>query len=170
MINLIKGDITALAVDAIVNAANSSLMGGGGVDGAIHRAAGPVIQEECRLYVQQYGKLPAGKAMITSAGNLAARFVIHTVGPVWQSGLKGEDQLLASCYINSLHIAIEKQLRSLAFPNISTGVYGYPKDEAAEVAIATVQNFLSSYEIAPEVSFVCYDEENYNLYRRFLKI
>lgn len=168
MIKLVKGDITKMEVDAIVNAANSGLMGGGGVDGAIHRAGGSAILEECRTYVKQQGKLPTGKAMLTTAGEMPARYVIHTVGPVWKNGMKGEDQLLAECYINSLHIAMEKELGSIAFPNISTGVYGYPKDEAAEVAIATVQNFLSSYDEVPEVIFVCFDDENFNLYQRVL--
>ena len=168
MIHLQQGDITLFEGDAIVNAANSSLQGGGGVDGAIHRAGGSVILEECTAWVRKNGVLPTGKAMITSAGNLRCNWVIHTVGPVWNNGLKDEDLLLSSCYINSLHICREKKIRSVAFPNISTGAYRFPKPDAAEVAVASVQNFLSSGEDDIEVTFVCFDDHNYRLYQKLL--
>ncbi len=168
MIELIKGDITKLEVDAIVNAANSSLLGGGGVDGAIHRAGGNQILDECKKWKMTNGNLKTGHAMLTSGGNLPASYVIHTVGPVWQGGLKNEDVLLANCYINSLHIAHEKGLTSIAFPNISTGVYKFPKRDAAEVAIATVQNFLGSYKEDLTVYFVCFDDENHQIYQQLL--
>ena len=157
-----------MTTEAIVNAANSSLMGGGGVDGAIHRAGGPDILEECKEYVRSNGRLSTGKAIITSAGKLAASFVIHTVGPVWKGGINREDELLANCYINSLHLAREKGLKSISFPNISTGVYGFPKKDAAEVAIETVHNFISSMEDPLKVYFVCFDEENYEIYKKLL--
>jgi O-acetyl-ADP-ribose deacetylase (regulator of RNase III) len=168
MIELIRGDITTLKVDAIVNAANSSLLGGGGVDGAIHRRGGSAILEECKMWKMTNGNLKTGQAMITSGGQLPARYVIHTVGPVWQQGLKNEDVLLADCYINALHIAHEKKLTSIAFPNISTGVYRFPKHDAAEVAVATVQNFLGSYPDPLQVTFVCFDEENFEIYKHLL--
>ena len=164
-IELLKGDITKLKVDAIVNAANSSLMGGGGVDGAIHRAGGPAILEECRMIVAKQGGCKTGEAVITTAGNLPAKFVIHTVGPVWNGGKKNEQELLAACYQNSLKLAIEHKLSSIAFPNISTGIYGYPKKEAAEIAINTVSAFLKQNNFSGIVYFVCFDEENYQLYR-----
>ena len=168
MIKVTKGDITGLSVDAIVNAANSSLMGGGGVDGAIHRAAGPVILEECKAWVNENGKLPTGKAILTSGGNMPIKGIIHTVGPVWQGGTENEDQLLAECYINALHIAFKKGFTSIAFPNISTGVYGFPKRDAADVAICTVQNFLGSREEKMKVTFVCFDKENLDIYQSIL--
>lgn len=132
-IELVRGDITTVNADAIVNAANSQLMGGGGVDGAIHRAGGSTILEECRRYVSLCGPLSIGKAMITSGGSLPAAFVIHTVGPVWQGGTKREVALLADAYRNSLELAVEKKLKTIAFPNISTGVYAFPKERAAKV-------------------------------------
>jgi len=167
-IELLKGDITKLNVDAIVNAANSSLMGGGGVDGAIHRAGGPAIVEECRMIVAKQGSCETGKAVITTAGHLPAKFVIHTVGPVWNGGKKNERELLAACYQNSLKLASEHLLSSIAFPNISTGIYGYPKKEAAEVAITTVSIFLKQDDFISKVYFVCFDEENYRLYRSLI--
>ena len=151
-------------VDAIVNAANSGLKGGGGVDGAIHRAGGPAIMEECR----KIGGCPTGEAVITTAGNLPARFVIHTVGPVWDGGNKNEEKLLANAYNNSLNLAMENGLKSIAFPNISTGVYGFPKDMASSIAIETTQNFLNSQKSTIKVTFVCFDDENYNLYKKVL--
>ena len=163
-IELIKGDITKIKVDAIVNAANSSLMGGGGVDGAIHRAGGPVILEECRKIIANQGSCKTGEAVITAAGNLPAKFVIHTVGPVWNNGKKDETALLAACYQNSLNLAIKHNLSSIAFPNISTGIYGYPKEEAAKIAINTVREFLDQNDLITKVYFVCFDEENYQLY------
>ena len=163
-IKVIKGDITKMHVDAIVNAANSGLKGGGGVDGAIHRAGGPAIMEECR----KIGGCPTGEAVITAAGNLPAKFVIHTVGPVWGGGNKNEEKLLANAYDNSLNLAMENGLKSIAFPNISTGVYGFPKDLASSIAIETTRNFLNSQKSAIEVTFVCFDDENYNLYKKVL--
>lgn len=168
MIKLVKGDITQMSVDAIVNAANSSLMGGGGVDGAIHRAAGNTILDECKAWVSEHGKLSTGKAMLTSAGELPIKGIIHTVGPVWRGGTENEDQLLAACYINALHIAYEEGFSSIAFPNISTGIFGFPKQDAAEVAIDTVHNFLASQELGMKVYFVCFDDENFNIYKSFL--
>ena len=167
-IELLKGDITKLRADAIVNAANSSLMGGGGVDGAIHRAGGPAILEECRMIVARQGGCKTGEAVITTAGHLPAQFVIHTVGPVWNGGKKKEAELLADCYQNSLKIAVEHKLSSIAFPNISTGIYGYPKKEAAEIAIRTVSEFLKQNNFISKVYFVCFDEENHQLYQSLI--
>jgi O-acetyl-ADP-ribose deacetylase (regulator of RNase III) len=169
-IGLMQGDITGQAVDAIVNAANSGLMGGGGVDGAIHRAGGSAILEECRKIIARIGRLPAGKAVITTGGNLKARHVIHTVGPVWQGGNRGESELLASAYRESLKLATEHNLKIVAFPSISTGAYGYPVAEAAEVALKTVIDFLRSEENSLEtVVFVLYDSNTYNTYTSKLK-
>ena len=164
-IELIKGDITKIKVDAVVNAANSSLMGGGGVDGAIHRAGGPTILEECRKIIAKQGSCKTGEAVITTAGNLPAKFVIHTVGPVWNGGKKNEASLLAACYQNSLKLAIKHNLSSIAFPNISTGVYGYPKKDAASIALNTVMDYLKQDTFISKVYFVCFDEENYQLYQ-----
>ena len=165
MIEIISGDITKVRVDAIVNAANSSLMGGGGVDGAIHRAGGPAIVDECRKIVARQGGCPAGQAVITTAGKLPARFVIHTVGPVWTGGDNNERKLLADCYRNSLMLAVENGCKSVAFPNISTGVYGFPKDEAAKISVKTVIDYLLKTNKIDKVYFVCYDEENEVLVR-----
>jgi O-acetyl-ADP-ribose deacetylase (regulator of RNase III) len=162
-IHIVKGDITKLAVDAIVNAANSSLLGGGGVDGAIHRAGGPQILEECRAIVARQGGCATGEAVITSGGRLPARYVIHTVGPVWNGGAKGEREKLAACYRNSLLLAGENGIRTIAFPNISTGVYRFPKNEAAQIAYTTVKSFLDQSDAIDEVSFVCFDEESFRL-------
>ena len=163
-LELIRGDITEVAVDAIVNAANSSLLGGGGVDGAIHRKGGPTILEECKAIRARQGGCPTGEAVITTAGWLPATYVIHTVGPVWNSG-KAEEmkRLLQACYQNSLRLAEEHDVKSIAFPNISTGIYHFPKALAAQTAIAAVRNFGSRGAIE-RVLFVCYDEENYRLY------
>ena len=160
-IDVISGDITRLKVDAIVNAANSSLMGGGGVDGAIHRAGGPEILEECKKIVAKQGSCKTGEAVITTAGKLLAKFVIHTVGPVWRDGNYDERSKLASCYKNSLQLAIRNQCKTIAFPNISTGVYGFPKREAAIIAVKTVRNFLEANHPIDKVIFVCFDEENF---------
>lgn len=160
-IELVKGDITKLSVDAIVNAANSSLLGGGGVDGAIHRAGGPEILEECRKIVARQGGCKTGEAVITTAGKLPSKFVIHTVGPVWNGGNKDQAEKLSNCYINSLQLAAMNGCKTVAFPNISTGVYGYPKFEAAQVAVQTVSKFLSKNDKIEKVIFVCFDEENY---------
>ncbi|WP_417610765.1 macro domain-containing protein [Owenweeksia hongkongensis] len=168
MIKIILGDITQSPADVIVNAANSALRGGGGVDGAIHRAAGPIIVEECKAWLKENGELPTGRAMFTSAGKLSHKGIIHTVGPMWEGGTANEDQLLAECYINALHIAFEKGFDSIAFPNISTGVYGFPKKDAADVAICTVQNFLGSRKEQLKVTFVCFDQENFDIYKSFL--
>ncbi len=162
-IDVLQGDITKLDVDAIVNAANSSLLGGGGVDGAIHRAAGPELLAECRTL----GGCPTGEARITGGYRLKARHVIHTVGPIYRGGSQGEAALLASCYKSSLKLAVENGLHSVAFPNISTGVYGYPKEEAAQIAVKAVQDFLTS-DTSLYVIFCCFDDENLRLYRSLL--
>ncbi len=163
-IELVRGDITKMEVDAIVNAANNSLLGGGGVDGAIHRAAGPDLLEECRAL----DGCETGEAKITKSYMLPSKFVIHTVGPVWHGGENNEPELLASCYINSLQIAVNKKLKSIAFPNISTGVYRFPKNLAAGIAIRTVNNFLKENKKLKTVYFVCFDEENYEIYKEKL--
>ena len=167
-IKLQRGDITKLQVDAIVNAANSSLMGGGGVDGAIHRAGGKQILEECMEIINRQGRCPAGEAVITSGGKLPAKYVIHTVGPVWNGGKRDEETLLANCYRNSLSIAADKYVESIAFPNISTGVYHFPKPKAAEIAVETVNEFLQKNTDIQEVIFICYDQENFALYEKLL--
>ncbi len=161
-IRVIQGDITEQAIDAIVNAANTSLLGGGGVDGAIHRAAGPDLVFECRLL---HG-CKTGDAKITKGYRLPAKHVIHAVGPVWRGGSRGEPDLLASCYHRSLEIAAQNGLASIAFPNISTGIYGYPKDKAAAVAIAAVSQFMEQPSSVREVIFVCFDAENLALYQQ----
>lgn len=166
--NLIQGDITKLEVDAIVNAANSSLMGGGGVDGAIHRAGGPVILDECRKIVARQGRCETGNAVITSGGNLPAKYVIHTVGPIWRGGDNNEAKLLENAYFNSLELAVKHGVETIAFPNISTGVYGFPKEKAAKIAVGTVAKFLSANEQIQQVYFVCFDQENYDLYAHLL--
>jgi len=166
-IMLFRGDITKLKVDAIVNAANLSLMGGGGVDGAIHRVGGPVILDECRQIVARQGRCETGEAVITSGGNLPAKFVIHTVGPIWRGGNNNEAQLLANAYLNSLKLAVENGVGTIAFPNISTGIYGFPKEKASLIAIETVTQFLSENDQIKHVYFVCFDGENYELYRQF---
>lgn len=162
-IRIFQGDITTLAVDAIVNAANQSLLGGGGVDGAIHRAAGPELLAACRLLQG----CETGQAKMTPGFQLPASYVIHTVGPVWKGGKHGETELLRSCYRNSLQLGLDKGLLSIAFPNISTGVYRFPKDQAAEIAATTVTQFLE--ENAPDmvVYFVVFDQENLDLYRNY---
>jgi O-acetyl-ADP-ribose deacetylase (regulator of RNase III) len=163
-IKLVHGDITRLDVDAIVNAANSSLLGGGGVDGAIHRAAGPGLLAECRTL----GGCPTGQARLTGGHNLKARHVIHTVGPVYDGGFFGEAELLASCYRQSLRLAADARLESLAFPCISTGVYGYPQAEACEVAVSAVVEWLAGSELPRVVTFCCFSEEDLALYQKRL--
>ena len=165
---VILGDITTLDVDVIVNAANPSLLGGGGVDGAIHRAAGPALLAACKQVLQQQGECPPGHAVITIAGDLPASAVIHTVGPVWHGGDRMEAQTLADAYKNSLQLAAANNYRSIAFPAISTGVYGYPKEEAAAIAVRTVTAFLTRYNPLERVLFVCFDEETAAIYRRLL--
>lgn len=167
-LSLLQGDITRQATDAIVNAANSSLMGGGGVDGAIHRAGGPAILEECKQIVARQGRLPTGKAVITTAGNMKAKHVIHTVGPVWHGGHQGEPGLLASAYRESLKLAAANKLTSVSFPSISTGVYGYPVDLAADVALREVISFLSQPATIKEVVFVLYDGGTFKAYAEAL--
>ena len=159
-----QGDITKEDMDAIVNAANSGLMGGGGVDGAIHRAGGPAIVEECKVIVANQGRLPTGQAVITTGGNMKTRHVIHTVGPVWHGGGKGEPDLLASAYRESLKKAAEHNLKTVAFPSISTGVYGYPVREAAKVAVNTVAEFLRTLSSVKEVTFVLFNAEAYDAF------
>ena len=163
-----QGDITHLEVDVIVNAANPSLMGGGGVDGAIHRAAGPTLQEACAVVRQQQGTCPPGHAVITHAGNLKAKAVIHTVGPVWQGGGEHEASLLQEAYRNSLQLALDNGYRTIAFPAISTGAYGYPAEAAAEIAVSTVAAFLTRRSLPEIVYFVCFDEATTHLYQRLL--
>lgn len=164
-IELYHGDITRLEVDAIVNAANSTLLGGGGVDGAIHRAAGPELLVACRAL----GGCPTGEARLTPGYRLPARWVIHTVGPVWHGGHGREAELLASAYRSSLEIARDHQMKSIAFPNISTGVYGFPKNQAALVAIRTVRKFLTENQWPEKVIFVLFDQENLGIYQETLR-
>ena len=169
-VSIIQGDITRQATDAIINAANSSLMGGGGVDGAIHRAGGPAILEECKQIVARQGRLPNGKAVITTAGNLTAQYVIHTVGPVWHGGNKNEADLLRSAYQECLKLATERSLTSISFPSISTGVYGYPVNEAAKIAIGTVISFLKEWVTSlRNVVFVLFDSATYQSYSSALQ-
>jgi O-acetyl-ADP-ribose deacetylase len=164
-IELLQGDITTVKADAIVNAANNSLLGGGGVDGAIHRAAGPGLLEVCKLL----GGCPTGEARITKGFKLPAKFVIHTVGPVWHSGTNHEEELLASCYLESLKLAQEHKCLTVAFPNISTGIYHFPKKRASEIAVTEVKSFLEQNPLPEKVMFVCFDSENYELYKELLK-
>lgn len=169
-LSIVQGDITRQATDAIVNAANSGLMGGGGVDGAIHRAGGPAIREECQQIVARQGRLPTGEAVITTGGNLAARYVIHTVGPIWQGGKKNEAKLLASAYLESLRLAAAHALTSVSFPSISTGAYGYPLAEAARVALKTVVSFLKEPATSIKgVVFVLFDSRTYEAYASALE-
>ena len=169
-IKLIKGDITKQTTDAIVNAANSSLLGGGGVDGAIHRAAGKALHEECVAIRNKQGGCPTGAAVITTGGNLSAKFVIHTVGPVWNGGTNKESELLKSCYLNSLGLAGANGIETIAFPNISTGIYGFPKTPAAKIAIDAVKEYMDANKTVKEVVFICFDEENYKIYKKILAI
>ena len=164
-ISLSRGDITCLKVDAIVNAANPSLLGGGGVDGAIHRAAGPELLEACRLL----NGCETGEAKLTPGFRLPASYVIHTVGPIWRGGNNREEELLGKCYTGSLELALLKGLTSIAFPNISTGVYGFPKALASEIAITSVRHFLEKHDTAIQITFVLFDQENESLYNKFLK-
>ena len=168
-LTLLKGDLTTIEADAIVNAANTSLLGGGGVDGAIHRKGGTAILEECIKIRNRQGGCPVGEAVITTAGKLPAKYVIHTVGPVWQNGEHKEHELLAQCYRNTLQLAVQHKINTIAFPNISTGVYRFPKPEAATIAINEVKTFVNSHNGAiKEVLFVCFDDDNYSLYRNLL--
>jgi O-acetyl-ADP-ribose deacetylase (regulator of RNase III) len=168
-LSIVEGDITRQTTDAIVNAANSGLMGGGGVDGAIHRAGGPAILEECRRIRDERGRLPAGQAVITGGGNLKARHVIHTVGPVWRGGGGGEPDTLASAYRESLKLAVERGLRTVSFPSISTGAYGYPVESAARVALQTTIDFLRQDDSLEEVVLVLFDTATARIYEAALR-
>ena len=168
-LKLIQGDITQQQTEAIANAANSSLMGGGGVDGAIHRAGGAIILEECKKIVARQGCLPTGEAVITTACAMPSKYVIHTVGPVWHGGDKNEAELLSNCYRNSLTLAKEKGIKTISFPSISTGVYSYPTDQAAQVALQAVSDFLKVEESFVQVVFVLYDNRTYESYVEALR-
>jgi O-acetyl-ADP-ribose deacetylase (regulator of RNase III) len=163
-LKILKGDITTLEVDAIVNAANSSLLGGGGVDGAIHLAAGPGLLEECK----KLNGCPVGQAKLTNGYHLSAKYVIHTVGPVWRGGVKGEPQLLSACYESSLMLALNNGIKTIAFPAISCGIYGYPATQAATIAINETANFLELHNVIESVAFVCFDETVYDAYNNAL--
>lgn len=170
-LKLVKGDITTQAVDVIVNAANTSLLGGGGVDGAIHKAGGKAILEECMRIRAVQGGCKVGEAVITTAGNLKAKYVIHTVGPVWNGGEKDEAALLKNCYRNVLRLASEYKVSSIAFPNISTGVYHFPKERAGIIATQTTKEYLLNEveHTLQEIIFICFDDENYSIYQSLLK-
>jgi O-acetyl-ADP-ribose deacetylase (regulator of RNase III) len=163
-IGLALGDITKQKVDAIVNAANSTLLGGGGVDGAIHRAAGPRLLEEC----QQLGGCPTGEARITKGYNLPAKYVIHTVGPIWRGGDRGEDDQLRNCYRNTMRLAAENRVKTIAFPSISTGAYGFPINRAAKISVRTVTECLDRLKTLERVIFICFSENDYAVYQRAL--
>ena len=165
-VELIKGDITKIQADAIVNAANSSLLGGGGVDGSIHRAGGKQILDECIEIRDRQGKCKTGEAVVTTAGNLPAKYVIHTVGPVWNDNEEKGSKLLANCYKNSLKLAESLNVKTIAFPNISTGVYRFPKELAGKIAVDEVKNFKS--DVIEKVIFVCFDDENDVIYKKLL--
>ncbi|AZA52692.1 O-acetyl-ADP-ribose deacetylase [Chryseobacterium sp. G0201] len=166
-IEVTLGDITRIKVDAIVNAANSSLLGGGGVDGAIHRAGGDAILEECRKIRNRQGKCKTGEAVVTTAGNLPAKYVIHTVGPVWNDNEKESSELLANCYKNSLKLAESLDVKTISFPGISTGVYGFPKELAAKIAVDEVKKFQS--DNIEKIIFVCFGDENEEIYKKLLE-
>lgn len=163
-ITLLQGDITKVSTEAIVNAANSSLLGGGGVDGAIHRAGGPAILAECQIIRNRQGGCKVGDAVITKAGNLPADYVIHTVGPRWQDGHHGEDELLRSAYLNCFKIIDEYDIKTVSFPNISTGIYHFPKERAANIALDVITHCLRENAKIERVNLVCFDADNYNLY------
>ncbi|HQG57257.1 MAG TPA: O-acetyl-ADP-ribose deacetylase [Bacteroidales bacterium] len=163
-LSVVKGDITEMDVDAIVNAANRSLLGGGGVDGAIHRAAGPGLLEECK----KLNGCETGQAKITAGYNLKAKYVIHTVGPIWRGGIADEPELLASCYQQSLALAKKYKIKTIAFPGISTGVYGFPKDLAALIAVTEAKRFILTNKIPEKIIFVAFDDENFKIYKKLL--
>jgi O-acetyl-ADP-ribose deacetylase (regulator of RNase III) len=169
MIDWLQGDITKIQVDAIVNAANTSLLGGGGVDGAIHKAGGQTILAECRKIRNKQGGCKVGEAVITTGGKLPVKFVIHAVGPVWNNGNNDEENLLSFAYFNSLQLAVKNHVQTIAFPNISTGAYRFPKEKAAIIAIKTVKDFLATIGKIKRVIFVCFDTDNYTIYNSLLK-
>lgn len=168
VLTVVQGDITQQDVDAIVNAANASLMGGGGVDGAIHRAGGAKILDECKTYVLRYGNLPTGEAMITTGGVLKARHVIHTVGPVWRGGSYREDELLANAYRNSLRVAVENGVKTIAFPSISTGIYGFPIGRASRIAIDAVKRFVAEEPTLAEIRLVTFSLSDFDTYKQHI--
>ena len=165
-----RGDITQEHVDAIVNAANSGLLGGGGVDGAIHRAGGPAILEECKKIRQKQGTCPPGQAVLTGAGKLNAKYVIHTVGPVWNGGSREEAETLSNCYLNSLVLAASRGAKTIAFPSIGTGAYRYPIDEAAQIGLKTCVNYASSNDTFSEIKFILFSERDLDAYENALEI
>jgi O-acetyl-ADP-ribose deacetylase (regulator of RNase III) len=168
-IHVIFGDITQQKVDAIVNAANETRLGGGGVDGAIHSAAGEKLELACRKLHEEKGGCKTGDAVITTGGNLSAKFVIHTVGPVWHGGKQQEAELLFHAYLNSLRLASKNRIKTIAFPNISTGIYGFPKEQASKIAVSTIVDFLNNNKTSIEkVIFVCFDQENYEIYKELV--
>jgi O-acetyl-ADP-ribose deacetylase (regulator of RNase III) len=167
-IEVIQADITKVKADAIVNAANTSLLGGGGVDGAIHRAGGPSILDDCRKIIARQGGCKTGEAVITTAGNLQAKFVIHTVGPVWNSGKRNEEELLASCYRKSLQLAVKNDCKTIAFPSISTGIYRFPKDLSASISVKTIMDFLQEDPSIEKVTLVCFGADDFEIIRREL--
>ena len=169
ILGLLKADITEIQVDAIVNAANTSLLGGGGVDGAIHRKGGKAILEECIEIRNKQGGCKTGEAVITTAGNLPSKYVIHTVGPVWNGDKEEKSKLLTNCYQNSLNLAVKNVIKTIAFPNISTGIYHFPKDKAAQIDIKALKDFPRIAEIE-KILFVCFDDENYQIYKEILGI
>lgn len=166
---IIQGDITKIAVDAIVNAANSSLLGGGGVDGAIHRVGGQQILADCQKIRAKQGGCKVGEAVITTAGNLPAKYVIHTVGPRWNDGNNNEMALLRNCYLNCFKLANDNKVKTISFPNISTGVYKFPKEKAAEIAFKAIQDSIADYPQIERVNIVCYDADNYQIYCAMIK-
>ncbi|WP_028855668.1 O-acetyl-ADP-ribose deacetylase [Psychrilyobacter atlanticus] len=170
IIEVIKGDITKLKIDAIVNAANNGLFGGGGVDGAIHRAGGKEIADECKIIRESRGGCKTGEAVITTGGNLEADYVIHTVGPVWDGERKGMETFLSNCYKNSLTLAVQNNIETIAFPCISTGIYGFPKDLAAEIAISTIIDFLKNNVSIKKIILVCFEDESFNIYKFLLSL
>jgi O-acetyl-ADP-ribose deacetylase (regulator of RNase III) len=169
LLRLLRGDITRQDTEAIVNAANSSLMGGGGVDGAIHRAGGPQILDECKEIVARQGRLPVGEAVITTGGRLKAKYIIHTVGPIWRGGQYGEPELLSNSYFNCLSLARDKGITSLSFPSISTGAYRFPIESAARIALKAVRDFLQDYQKFNEIRFILFDEPALLVYEKAWK-
>ncbi|PXY44645.1 O-acetyl-ADP-ribose deacetylase [Flavobacterium hydrophilum] len=168
-IELLKADITEIQADAVVNAANTSLLGGGGVDGAIHRKGGKAILDECIQIRNKQGGCKTGEAVSTTAGNLPSKYVIHTVGPVWNGDKDEKSKLLAECYQNSLSLAVKNGIKTIAFPNISTGIYHFPKDKAAQIAVKAIKEFQRISELE-KILFVCFDDENYQIYKEILGI